>query len=299
MNKIEALNKLKAQLNEAFDRKISETKKGQIVEHLSEQPMYVLRAIFESVCDKLLDASNGEAVIKNYITLIKENSDLWNAYIVSNSIKNPRNVNNIKSFTDMSVNVLKECNSEKYRNGIKKLSDVIKEAIKESNISYDELDSIINESKTQINESIDYIVNNNFKAGNIVDWTNMVGNISDYVEKNNMMLEEKEYDGKTSEELLSELNETLNESRSNEWESKVLNDMSMCILSGRDKSELFEEYRTRCINTIDTYSEEKSVEERARLNEMKLNLQAKKYNENTLNEDLLKMAELENIMMVG
>lgn len=298
MDKIEALNKLKAQLNEAFDRKISETKKGRIVEHLSEQPMYVLRAIFESVCDKLLDASNGEAVIKNYITLIKENSDLWNAYIVANSIKNPRNVNNIKSFTDMSVNVLKECNSEKYRNGIKKLSDVIKEAIKESNISYDELDSIINESKTQINESIDYIVNNNFKAGNIVDWTNMVGNISDYVEKNNMMLEEKETDGKTSEELLSELNETLNESRSNEWESKVLNDMSMCILSGRDKSELFEEYRTRCINTIDAYSEEKSVEERARLNEMKLNLQAKKYNENTLSEDLLKMAELENIMMV-
>lgn len=298
MDKIEALNKLKAQLNEAFDRKISETKKGQIVEHLSEQPMYVLRAIFESVCDKLLDASNGEAVIKNYITLIKENSDLWNAYIVANSIKSPRNVNNVKSFTDMSVNVLKECNSEKYRNGIKKLSDVIKEAIKESNISYDELDSIINESKTQINESIDYIVNNNFKAGNIVDWTNMVGNISDYVEKNNMMLEEKEYDGKTSEELLSELNETLNESRSNEWESKVLNDMSMCILSGRDKSELFEEYRTRCINTIDAYSEEKSVEERARLNEMKLNLQAKKYNENTLSEDLLKMAELENIMMV-
>ena len=297
MNKIEALNKLKAQLNEAFDRKISETKKGQIVEHLSEQPMYVLRAIFESVCDKLLDASNGEAVIKNYITLIKENSDLWNAYIVANSIKNPRNVNNIKSFTDMSVNVLKECNSEKYRDGIKKLSDVIKEAIKESNIPYDELDSIINESKTQINESIDYIVNNNFKAGNIVDWTNMVGNISDYVEKNNMMLEEKEYDGKTSEELLSELNETLNESRSNEWESKVLNDMSMCILSGRDKSELFEEYRTRCINTIDAYSDEKSVEERARLNEMKLNLQAKKYNENTLSEDLLKMAELENIMM--
>lgn len=298
MDKIEALNKLKAQLNEAFDRKISETKKGQIVEHLSEQPMYVLRAIFESVCDKLLDASNGEAVIKNYITLIKENSDLWNAYIVANSIKNPRNVNNIKTFTDMSVNVLKECNSEKYRNGIKKLSDVIKEAIKESNIPYDELDSIINESKTQINESIDYIVNNNFKAGNIVDWTNMVGNISDYVEKNNMMLEEKEYDGKTSEELLSELNETLNESRSNEWESKVLNDMSMCILSGRDKSELFEEYRTRCINTIDAYSDEKSVEERARLNEMKLNLQAKKYNENTLSEDLLKMAELENIMMV-
>lgn len=298
MDKIEALNKLKAQLNEAFDRKISETKKGQIVEHLSEQPMYVLRAIFESVCDKLLDASNGEAVIKNYITLIKENSDLWNAYIVANSIKNPRNVNNIKSFTDMSVNVLKECNSEKYRDGIKKLSDVIKEAIKESNISYDELDSIINESKTQINESIDYIVNNNFKAGNIVDWTNMVGNISDYVEKNNMMLEEKETDGKTSEELLSELNKTLNESRSNEWESKVLNDMSMCILSGRDKSELFEEYRTRCINTIDAYSEEKSVEERARLNEMKLNLQAKKYNENTLSEDLLKMAELENIMMV-
>ena len=78
----------------------------------------------------------------------------------------------------------------------------------------------------------------------------------------------------------------------------MLRDLSLCYISNGDKSELFETYKNDCINTIDGLSDG-DLDKSTRLYAMKQQLQEKKFNEETLTDDLFKLAELKETLIEG
>lgn len=290
--KLEILSQLKESFNKSIDKKIECEKLNESVKGLKEQPISVLVNVFESISDKLVSGKKGQKCIKKYVNVIKENADLKKAYIADNIARYPKDINDSKLFTDTFVRMLQEIDSKSLKDGREKLSEVVSESVIVSKITSEELNNIINESKTSINEAFDYLVENKCVPTNMVEWCNKVATITDYVNANNVMTEECEVDN--PQKLLEELSDMVGDGSTDT--SKVMIDLSECILKGESPEVLFETYRNECISAIDEAMEDVSVEEKARLESMKMGLNEKKYREDTLSEDLLKMRELKQVI---
>jgi hypothetical protein len=293
----ENLIKLKESFNRAIDKRINESKINDAVGTLKDMSFNRLVDIFESISGNLMESKEGEKLIGRYLRLIKENKDLRGIYAVSNYIKKPMGINSSQAFINESISTITEKDKNRIQEGVEKLAEIVKESIGLSAIDFAELEEIFGNTNTMINESLDYIINNKRTSNNLVEWSNKLSNIMEYVDQNNKeMVNEGDISNKKPEELLSELEEIISNPENQMWESKVLYDISKADLEGTDKNALFEAYKAECLHVIDEVIEDKGIEEKARLNEMKSNLEGKQYNPDTITEDLVKMAELAELM---
>ena len=81
--------------------------------------------------------------------------------------------------------------------------------------------------------------------------------------------------------------------------NEVVEKIVMTNIKNGDKSELFEEYKKGCINLIEEnlQDEDITIETKSRLSTMKAQLNEKVYKEETANEDILKLANLEYTLL--
>ena len=109
-------------------------------------------------------------------------------------------------------------------------------------------------------------------------------------------MEEKiDVEEKDFKSLIKDLNENIKSE--NLWETEALTDIALCTISDGSKQELFETYKSACINLLeDKISISKKIEERSRFLGMKNSLERKEYNEDTLNESILKLSELKKTL---
>jgi hypothetical protein len=79
----------------------------------------------------------------------------------------------------------------------------------------------------------------------------------------------------------------------------VIEKIVLCNISNGNKETLFEEYKSKCIGLIEETlgDEDITLETKSRLSTMKGQLSEKMYKEETANEDILKLANLENTLL--
>ena len=85
-----------------------------------------------------------------------------------------------------------------------------------------------------------------------------------------------------------------------EWQKRVVNDISKYILENKTKEDLFNDYKTECINTINesiNNTEDGNFETVSQLKSMVSQLSEKKYNKETVNEDLFMLSELRQTLI--
>ena len=109
--------------------------------------------------------------------------------------------------------------------------------------------------------------------------------------------EEKEY---TAEDAKKHIEETLSGKQNLlDWETLAVKDKVLSVLAGEDASKVFEGYRNDCLSLIEEMIKDTSVESYGQLQLMKEELESKKYNPLTENEDLLKLSELKHVLLKG
>ena len=85
-----------------------------------------------------------------------------------------------------------------------------------------------------------------------------------------------------------------------EWQKRVVNDISKYILENKTKEDLFNDYKEECINTINesiNNTEDGNFETVSQLKGMVSQLSEKKYNKETVNEDLFMLSELRQTLI--
>ena len=96
---------------------------------------------------------------------------------------------------------------------------------------------------------------------------------------------------KTGKELIDGLNESLEGLA--DWEKLAISDIAIARLAKRDMSELFEEYKNKCLEKLsENIEKEPTVELKSHFETMKKQLEEKKYNEGSLYEDIVTLADL-------
>ena len=105
-------------------------------------------------------------------------------------------------------------------------------------------------------------------------------------------------DSRTASELINDLSNITDGLE--EWQKRVVNDISKYILENKTKEDLFNDYKADCINTINesiNKTEDGNFETVSQLKGMVSQLSEKKYNKETVNEDLFMLSELKQTLI--
>ena len=291
LDKVDNLLKLKESLNNVIDGRINGVRLNESVKSIDEMPFLAVNGIFEGITDKLYESKNGKSLIRKYVKTLKESKDLKNVYRFYNTLKNANGVSNPSLFLQESISLSKPKDSEKCLDELNKVREIVKECVKEVSLTSDEIDGFLNEYKGSVNESIEYIVNNKKTVKNLDEYVQSMSNVVSYITENKTNKNKSVNESKKVSELVGELDRILGEGME-AWESRVVKDIAMSEINGKSKETLFEEYKGKCISSIEDGINGTDTEKASRLTEMKARLSAKKFNEETVNEDLLKLSEL-------
>ena len=284
------LEALKESFNKVLDKKISEQRLSEKLDSLKSLSFGECKSLFESVIDELYDAPEGKKLIGSYVKLIKENKSIHTVYKILEGVS-ALDKENADTAAYVLCNMCESVDRKQLTEGEKKMQNIVSEALKLSkNVTCESIDTALENNKP-LNESIAHLthkknVNINEKVSTIKTLTKC---ITESTSKSNNTVNEK-----TSGELKDDLSNLISEAGHDAWENQVIKDLTLCSISNGSKETLFETYKNDCISTIDEIRDD---DNKSRLFAMKQQLSEKKYNEETLIEDLFNLAELKKTLL--
>ena len=299
MNK-NKLNELKECFNKEIDSKIEQCLIKEKKENVKTLPLYHMCNIFESLAADLWDKTQSKQLFRKYTTTIKENKDIFAEYWFNHTLNEAKNISNSKVFVDEALKFARPVDSV-YKEGLNSIAKIVCEAFDILGFSSKEIDNVVNNTKSELCEAIHYVYNskNRMDKQNLLEQMNKCALVQENVSPADAkdVNEEKEY---TTEDAKKHIEETLSGKQNLlDWETSAVKDKVLSVLAGEDASKVFEGYRNDCLSLIEEMIKDTSVESYGQLQLMKEELESKKYNPLTENEDLLKLSELKNVLLKG
>lgn len=288
LNNSSNLSRFKEEFNKILESRISKAKLNEELSSLKSLPLGSIVDVFQGIADKLYEAKGGKKLIAKYVKTIRENKCLSNAYSTYEIVRNAPNVTNPQLFLSEALSMSKGISKQEYTQAKAKLADVVCECVKKTGV---DVDVIINSKKGgELNESVEYLLLNEKRFSNLPQYVNKFDTVCKALNEG-MKHPVSEGENLTGKELIGKLNEEISSLK--DWESDALKDISLALLSESSMSELFENYKNKCLEKLDEAIEESdSVETTSHFESMKAQLSEKQYKKDTIYEDIFTLAEL-------
>ena len=295
-NNISELERIRKAFNSVVDKEQELNRIHSLKESVEELSIPELKQVYESISDKLYATDGGKKLLSKYIKLVTENKTMQTEYVIVNGIYSPMDVMDTPMYiTELFAIHGKRDKEYKAKKG--QVVDLLKECIDTVNISSSDLENIINESKNDVNSSIEYLLSIKRAASNVNDRVKSMKLLEGKVNDANIV-NESIVDNRKASELINDLSNVTDGLE--EWQKRVVNDISKYILENKTKEDLFNDYKTECINTINesiNNTEDGNFETVSQLKGMVSQLSEKKYNKETVNEDLFMLSELRQTLI--
>ena len=240
--------------------------------------------ILEDSLLKNLNNSNGKKFINEVSNLINSNKVLKEQCNIYNSICNKKNVSNPESYVDGVLECVSKLNINK--SDIRKANEQLIDLI-ESNANVNKLLDI-DDDTLKLYEEIDFILTNKKSINNIDEYNKIKNNLVEKFDRDNKDNSDNNVVTENYETSLSEITEKYKDLTDDE-----LKLIERIISSDNDKSSLFEEYKSETIGNIDEAIKSASDEDKGQWLNIKETLSEKKYNKDTLIDDVLKFVEIQ------
>lgn len=295
-NNISELERIRKVFNSVVDKEQELNRIHSLKESVEELSIPELKQVYESISDKLYATDGGKKLLSKYIKLVTENKTMQTEYVIVNGIYSPMDVMDTPMYITELFDIHGKRDKE-YKAKKGKLVDLLKECIDTVNVSSSDLENIINESKNDVNSSIEYLLSVKRTASNVNDRVKSMKLLEGKVNDANIV-NESVVDNRKASELVNDLSNITDGLE--EWQKRVVNDISKYILENKTKEDLFNDYKAECINTINesiNNTEDGNFETVSQLKGMVSQLSEKKYNKETVNEDLFMLSELRQTLI--
>ena len=293
---INELERIRKAFNSVVDKEQELNRIHSLKESVEELSIPELKQVYESISDKLYATDGGKKLLSKYIKLVTENKTMQTEYVIVNGIYSPMDVMDTPMYiTELFAIHGKRDKEYKAKKG--QVVDLLKECIDTVNMSSSDLENIINESKNDVNSSIEYLLSIKRAASNVNDRVKSMKLLEGKVNDANIV-NESIVDNRKASELVNDLSNITDGLE--EWQKRVVNDISKYILENKTKEDLFNDYKEECINTINesiNNTEDGNFETVSQLKGMVSQLSEKKYNKETVNEDLFMLSELRQTLI--
>lgn len=287
--------RLKESLNDVIDKRITKMKLEECINSFNSLSFACLNEIFKNTVDKLYETKEGKRLIKKYVKTIKESNDLKKVYSIYNIVNSPNKINDGTLFIKESISLIKEIDKKNYGDSLSSISDIVKECAVSANLDTEAIENIKDKYHGSISESLDYVLFNKMGMNNIVEYTNGLSRITNFINENKKHENDLMVEGKSICELIGDFDKLFTNDIEI-WESTAIKDISLAELSGKDKKDVFEEYKSECLSIIEENLNEKDAENSSRFQGMKEKLLKKEFNSDTIVEDILMLSELKHVL---
>lgn len=295
-NNISELERIREAFNSVVDKEQELNRISSLKESVEELSIPELKQVYESISDKLYATDGGKKLLSKYIKLVTENKTMQTEYVIVNGIYSPMDVMDAPMYLSELFDIHGKRDKE-YNEKKGQVVDLLKECIDTVNMSSSDLENTINESKNDVNRSIEYLLSVKRTASNVNDRVKSMTLLEGKVNDSNIV-NESIVDSRTASELINDLSNITDGLE--EWQKRVVNDISKYILENKTKEDLFNDYKAECINTINesiNNTEDGNFETVSQLKGMVSQLSEKKYNKETVNEDLFMLSELRQTLI--
>ena len=295
-NNISELERIREAFNSVVDKEQELNRISSLKESVEELSIPELKQVYESISDKLYATDGGKKLLSKYIKLVTENKTMQTEYVIVNGIYSPIDVMDTPMYIVELFDIHGKRDKE-YKAKKGQVVDLLKECIDMVNMSSYDLENIINESKNDVNSSIEYLLSVKRTASNVNDRVKSMKLLEGKVNDANIV-NESIVDNRKASELVNDLSNITDGLE--EWQKRVVNDISKYILENKTKEDLFNDYKEECINTINesiNNTEDGNFETVSQLKGMVSQLSEKKYNKETVNEDLFMLSELRQTLI--
>ena len=287
--------RLKESLNDVIDKRITKMKLEECINSFNSLSFACLNEIFKNTVDKLYETKEGKRLIKKYVKTIKESNDLKKVYSIYNIVNSPNKINDGTLFIKESISLIEEIDKKNYGDSLSSISDIVKECAVSANLDTEAIENIKDKYHGSISESLDYVLFNKMGMNNIVEYTNGLSRITNFINENKKHENDLMVEGKSICELIGDFDKLFTNDIEI-WESTAIKDISLAELSGKDKKVVFEKYKSECLSIIEENLNEKDVENSSRFQGMKEKLMKKEFNSDTIVEDILMLSELKHVL---
>lgn len=292
---INDFQRLKESLDDIINKKISKMKLDECTESFDTLSFACLNGIFKDSVDKLYETKEGKKLIKKYVNTIKESNDLKQVYTIYDIINTPNDINDGSLFLKEAITIVNNIDQEKYKNSLSGISNILKECVKLLKLDTKDIESMKDKYNNSVNESLDRVLFEKMNTKNIVEHVNDLSKVTKFIDENKKSNDNIVTESKSIGDLINEFN-NLFTNDIEIWESTAIKDISLAELSGKDKKDIFEEYKSECLSIIEENLNEKDIENSSRFQGMKEKLMKKEFNSDTIAEDILMLSELKHVL---
>lgn len=292
INDIKSLKKLQSELNEGFENRLSELNILDKANMLAESSFGHIKNCFEEITPILFESNDGRKLIGKYVSTIKNNPTLSKIYRVYESVRRTGKDTDVDYFLTNLKNDVSVLNKLDIKEATKALGEVLKEAY----IKFNNQISEMPKENVVLNESIDYILENDVNIKNLPEFSLSIKNIREDIEsrEHSIKTNKKNNIDETFDTLIESFNEKYNDNLTEE-EIKIVN----TILSSDNKENIFNEYVNECLNKINEkkkqFIESNDNSSANRLDTIYEQIKNKKYSKDTIVEDIHNIMEITEI----
>ena len=243
-----------------------------------------LNSIIENALPTLF-AKNKKALSECMKTIMGD-KNLKTQFKFINALRSYNSDKDATGYINESLDLIrKDLDMKTLKSSNKKLAEVIKK------YSMDD-ETGLSESENRFNENCSYIIETEKKVGNLMEYTNRMNEMSDYMISNVKEKKDKIDVFKMAESVEKKLNKL------NESEREFFNDILGIKNKVNDerRKNLFDKIKKGCLESIDKLLPESNDEEKERLLSLKETLLAKDYDKDTVVEDVAKLLEIGSIL---
>lgn len=290
MKDISDLKRLKEALDHAIDRRIENLRMDECIESVKAMPFGKLKNIFENISGRLFETAEGKKAIKEYVTAIKCSKPLTCFHGVFESVCKGVTAN-ASIHAREAVNMLENAGRPDAKS-MKSLREAVCSGIRAAGLTSAEFGEICGRYDESVMKAIDSLTE--IKGRDLTKRVAVLNEIADFLEKNGTA--DVHESGEGEDVSIEQLSEILS-GQYDGWEKDALTEISVGIMAGKSKKDVFEESREKCIGMLREAIEEADDEsEKARLNEMAERLEKKEYCEETANDDIFRLSELKSMI---
>ena len=284
------LNLLKEGFDRAYDSQKEKIEIASMVRELSGKPFGFIKESFENVSEGLFKTKQGRAIIKKYISCIKENNELSKMHALYECVRKADKNLDLDAYLNEATSMIGVVDAKKYADATKKLSTVLGEALVKLG-----KDSSNNFAKGNdaLNEAIDYVATHKKSVKNLPERSACYNVIKESIKNSDVEYVFVRQGGEfhQTENAINEFNEKYGEALDESSQALVKE-----LMTSTDKEGLFNKYKQDCVQKI---NEKKSYFEKngdatssERLGIILEKVNQRKYNAETVNTDVFNLLEM-------
>lgn len=245
----------------------------------------VIYKVLENNTSNLCEDKSKRRSFKNIIKLIKEDKNLKKEFEFYDALTNPRNAVDPELYVNEAIKLKPKFN----KNEVKASNEKLINELRKNNI-FELVD--IDDDTMKLFESIEYMLFNNPKLKNLVEYSNaksyIVEHIANRTEEEILKPETETINiDETVNEMVKKYNDMLNED-----EKKLIEEIS----KAKNKEVVFNNYKEAALKKINEVIETLNKDDKKQLTEVRDDISSKIYNRNRILEDISEFIEIKNVL---